>query len=173
MTQENYKAGFNSLIALQAPYPYLHRGKMLLVTALLILVLAFLFEYLIEPFNVTPSEHRFSYWKINLIHSSSAAAIFFIFFSIFKNFVDEDRWKVYKEIMVLSVVLFLIGLGGFLWREVIYDNPQNVSLRYFIEEVRNTYLIGFILFFAITVINFNILNRQHRIAVELSSSISK
>ncbi len=139
----------------------MYRGNTLVTTCLLILVLGFGFEFLFEPFEVTPAEHRFQYWQICLIHAGSAAAIFGFSFGIIGFFVSEDEWQIYKEMIAISVVLLLIGVGSYLWRDFIYDNPYNSSTHYLLEEVRNTYLIGFVLLFIILVINFNYLNKRN------------
>lgn len=147
---------------LKEPYPYLHKGRDLVRTTGLIIILGFLFEYLLEPFERTPSEHLFSYWIICMIHAGLAAAIYFVYYLAITPFVNEDDWKVSKEIRALAVLIFFIGTGEFLVREVIYDNPYNVSWRYFFEEVRNAYLVGSVLLFIIIVLNYNRYNRRNQ-----------
>ncbi len=144
------------------PYPYFHKGRERLRNVGLILLLGFLFEYLLEPFERAPSEHLFSFWIICLIHASCSAIIYFLFSLLVSSFVKEENWKVYNEIIVLTILVFLVGTGGFLIREVIYDNPNNVSFRYFYEEVRNAYLVGSILLFIIIVANFNWYNKKYQ-----------
>lgn len=56
--------------------------------------------------------------------------------------MQEEKWKVNKAIIITSVLFFLIGLGSFLVRDIIYNNPDNFSWKYFIAETINTFLAG-------------------------------
>ncbi len=147
---------------LSQPYPFFHRGRELLTIATLILVFAFLFEYLFEPFLVYRPEHRYSYWIICLLHSANAVIIYLIYASVTNPFVDVENWKLYNEIVFFLVLFFLIGSGQFFLREIIYKNPENVSLQYLLEEIRNTYLVGTVLIFIISVISLNFLTKKNQ-----------
>lgn len=150
------------MLFLKQPYPFFHQGKKLLTIAALILIFAFLFEFLLEPFNVARSEHYFSYWIISLLHSANAATIYILFSLAASQFINEEDWKIYKEISFFMILFLLIGSGQFFIREMIYDNPFNVSLRYFIEEIKNTYLVGTIILFIISVINLKFLTKRNQ-----------
>lgn len=150
------------MLFLKQPYPFFHQGKKLLTIAALILIFAFLFEFLLEPFNVARSEHYFSYWIISLLHSANAATIYILFSLAASQFINEEDWKIYKEISFFMILFLLIGIGQFFIREMIYDNPFNVSLRYFIEEIKNTYLVGTIILFIISVINLKFLTKRNQ-----------
>ena len=63
---------------------------------------------------------------------------------------EDTHWNLGKEILHISIILFLIGIADFLIRDVIYTNPNNWSLRYLWEEVRNTFLVGLLLQFITT-----------------------
>lgn len=147
---------------LTQPYPYFHKSKTLLRNGLLVFILAYFFEYLFEPFNVNRDEHNFDYWVIVLVHTGNGVSIYLTYFFLLSFFVNEDDWKIYKEAIALLVLLLCIGVGTYLWREFIYDNQYNRSLKYFVEEIRNTILVGTIILSAITAINFRILNRQNQ-----------
>jgi len=147
---------------LSQPYPFFHKGSEMLRNTLLILVVGFFFDYFFEPFNVNRAEHKFDYWAICLFHVGGATAIYFFFSSVMNQFVDEDDWTIGREVAYTIVLLLLIGVLNFLWREVIYDNPNNVSMKYFLDEIRNTFLAGTLILFFILSINFNILRRKHQ-----------
>lgn len=147
---------------LKQPYPFFHQGKNLLTIAILILTFAFFFEFLLEPFNVVRSEHYFSYWIISLLHSVNAAFIYILFSLAASQIINEEDWKIYKEISFFMILFFLIGSGQYFLREIIYDNPFNTSLRYLVEEIKNTYLVGTIILFIISVINLNFLTKRNR-----------
>lgn len=154
------------------PYPFFHQGRKMLIISASVVILGFLFEFLFEPFNVHRPEHLYSYWMICLIHSGSAAGIYLIYTSILAIFIDEDNWKIYKEFFYIFILLFLIGTGNFFIREVIYDNPQNMSLRYFQEEIQHTYLVGLTLILLIYLISYNYLYSKNQQKAE-SMNVSK
>lgn len=121
--------------------------------------MSFFFNYLFEPFNVYVPEHKMDYFWISLIHSVSPVIFIFLLSIIGLNSKTEENWTIGKDIGFLFLYVFLIGIAQFLIRDLIYDNPNNWSLRYLIEEIRNTIFVG-ILFSAIIIpLNFNRLNR--------------
>lgn len=146
---------------LRQPYPYYHQGKSLLRITLLIFLVGFLFEYFLIPFQRTPEEHKFSYAIICLFHVGVATLIYFLFFLIMSRFVDEDDWKLYKEIIAVAILLLLIGLGEWAIRDIIYDNPYNREWSVLWEEVWHAYLSGSVIFVLVHSINFNWLTRKH------------
>ncbi len=146
---------------LKQPYPYFHKGKQLMINVLLIFVLVFFFEYFLQPFERTPAEYRQPFWVIALVHATNPAVVYLLFFWLSSRFVNEDDWKLYKEAGLIAIFFFLAGSGSFAVREIIYDNPNNVSWRYFFEEVRNAYLVGSVLMFMIISINFQRLRKKN------------
>lgn len=148
---------------LHQPYPFFHKGRELLRNTLLIVSIGFLFDYLIEPFNVNRAEHRYAYWVICLAHTGGAAVAYFVYSSIVGLFIHEDDWNVKKGMLYSMGLLLMIGILNFFWRDVIYDNPHNFSLRYFIEEIKNTFLVGSLILFFIMTINFNLQSRKNKL----------
>lgn len=114
-----------------------------------------------------------SYFWISMVHSAVAGMVF-LCLSLLMMFAPEWRsnWNVGREICWLATFLLLTGIGQFLVRDIIYDNPDNWSWHYLFEEVRNTFLVG-ILFIAILVpLNFNRLNlRNQRMALSLPNGL--
>ena len=149
---------------LSQPYPYYYNQSGLHKTALGILLLCFSFLYFFEPFGVYHPEHKMSFVWICLAHSVIPAFIGYTYFTGINFFLrKEEEWNTGKEILNLSLVLLLIGTASFFIRDLIYDNPDNRTFRYFWEEIRNTFLAG-ILFTAILVpLNFNRLFRKHQL----------
>ncbi|MEL7147299.1 MAG: LytTR family DNA-binding domain-containing protein [Bacteroidota bacterium] len=145
---------------LDQAYP-LHAGKRLLQIVGLVFVAGFLFEYVFLPFNVNKSEHLFPYPVICVFHSANGALTYGVFFLIMGSFVNEERWKLYKELLAILVVLSIIGVNNFFLRRLIYDNPYNASLKYFMEEIGHAYLVGPMLFLGISLGNFFVLNASH------------
>ena len=147
---------------LKTPYPFYFRGRTLWQFALVIFVLAFLFNYFFTPFNVNPAEQKMDYFWISVIHSATPIAVLLLMYP-FVHFSPgiEDNWTIGKDILFLSVFLLLIGIGQFLLRDVIYDNPNNWSWGYLREEIGNTFLVGILLVSLIISVNFNRLNAKY------------
>ncbi|MFC4874468.1 LytR/AlgR family response regulator transcription factor [Negadavirga shengliensis] len=147
---------------LHQPYPlyYLKDRALLLLVALFLF--GFLFLYFFEPFVVYPPEHRINYVWICLIHALQPTLIAFIYFYFLEKLTSAyDQWTVGKEFLHISILLLLIGIGSFLIRDVIYHNPFNWSWGYFFEEIRNTFLIGFLILAIFVPLNYIRLLRQH------------
>lgn len=68
-----------------------------------------------------------------------------------------DTWTVGKELLHISIVLLLIGIENFFLRDVIYDNANNWSFRYFFEEIRNAFLVGMLIVVIIIPFNYSLL----------------
>lgn len=60
--------------------------------------------------------------------------------------------------LLLVILLFIVGIVQFLIRDIIYDNPDNWSWKYFFEEIRNTFLVGSLIAIILISLNFNRLN---------------
>lgn len=75
---------------------------------------------------------------------------------------DERRWTFGKEALHLCILLLLIGIGSFLVRDIIYENPNNWSLRYFWEEIGNTFLVGALLLAVLLPLNLERLLNKYK-----------
>lgn len=137
------------------PYPYYYSNKSLTRLTGVIFLLCFCFVFFFQPFNVEISEHRMHYALISFIHAGLASLIFYSYFSLINlTGIKEDNWNLGKEIIHLGLVLVIIGLGNFLIRDLIYDNPGNWSFTYFLEELNHTFLVGILLILLLVPLNF-------------------
>ncbi len=141
---------------LRQPYPFYYEGRTYFYILGILFLMGLGFNYFFRPFDINTAEHKMSYFLISFIHTLTAIAVFLLLFIFLKWSPNITKsWNVKKEIITLTVFLFVTGIGQFLIRDIIYDNPNNWSFRYLFEEVRNTFLVG-ILFIAILVpANFN------------------
>ncbi len=150
----------NSNLLSQA-YPFYYQGKELWLITVLLFFMTLLFGYFFEPFEVYQPEHKMGYFWITLIHSCTPVFIVFLFLSL-KMFPRlKDNWNIKKEILLISIFLLIVGIVQFLIRDVIYDNPNNWSLQYFYEEIRNTSLVGILFTFILVPINYHRLNTRN------------
>jgi hypothetical protein len=152
---------FNLRGFLNQPYPFYYKGRRLLYFALVIFAMSLVFNYFFEPFHVNPSEHRMDFFWISMFHSVNAGVAVLLFFGLLGIAVIEDSWKVKHEMAAVFGLFLLIGILQFLIRDLIYDNPNNWSWRYFFEEIRNTCLVGILFFSIIVPINYIRLKSQH------------
>ena len=158
---------------LSQPYPFYYEGRDLWVIAGLIFSMTFIFTYFFEPFIVYEPEHRVNYFYICLIHSTTPVVILF-FWSLFYRLQNSvvEKWNVRKEVFFVMMFFLLIGIGQFLIRDVIYNNPDNWSWYYLYEEIRNTFLVGTL--FAAILIPFNLnyqFYKNQKKALELFPSL--
>ena len=151
---------------LKQPYPYYYRGRSLLIFVLVIFVAGTCFNYFFEPFGVNPAEQRMSYFWICAVHSLNAVMAIMLVAALAHPFIEEDKWTVGREVLFLIIALLVIGIAQFLLRDLIYDNPNNWSMGYFLEEIRNTYLIGGLIILMMVSLNFNRLYFQNRIEAQ-------
>ena len=145
------------------PYPFYYRGKGFLLFIAIIFLMSLGFNYLFRPFDVHVPEHKMDYFWISVIHSTTTILIALLLFPFTRlgGPKIEEKWTVGREVLLVAVYLFLIGAVQFLIRDVIYDNPDNWSWRYFFEEIRNTFLVGLLLISILISINYNRLNGQN------------
>ncbi len=145
------------------PYPlYYFMGFGGIFVFLGVFIFILLFTYFFEPFMVNRAEHRMSYFWICLIHSGLVTAIALLYFFLLGTILKAyDQWTVGKEFLHLSIVFLLIGIGNFLIRDVIYDNPNNWSLGYLLEEIRNTFLVGSLIIVIFVPINYILMLRKN------------
>jgi len=149
------------LVFLSQPYPFYYKGKSLAVIASVLFVCSLLFLYIFEPFVVYTPEHKMNYFWISFIHSCSPLIVI-AFLSLLKFArVKEENWNIQKEILLITLFLLLVGIVQFLIRDVIYNNSNNWSWKYLIEEIRHTLLIGTLFSLTFTSLNFNRLNAKN------------
>ncbi|MFT4612404.1 MAG: hypothetical protein ACJA1H_002177 [Glaciecola sp.] len=152
---------------LKEPYPYYYGSQLRLIVILVIIsILSFSFSYFFEPFRLNVTEHKINSNLILLIHAWMPFPIAYLYMSILNNTIKkESSWTLGKELFHLSSMLFIIGLAGFLVRDVIYSNPDNWSMRYFWEEIRNTFLVGFLILSIVLPLNLERLIHKHTSSV--------
>lgn len=142
---------------LNQPYPYYYKGRKLVEITLLLFTVGFLFNYFVEPFEVYLPELKMPYFWIAFIHSISVVFVVIpLAFIVTKRNASVENWKIKNELYFIVILLLLIGILQFLWRDVIYNNPNNWSWNYFYEEIVNTLLVGSLLASTIVSINLNI-----------------
>ena len=150
----------------QQPYPYSYRQGKLIRIAITLFVILYIFLVAFQPFNVVLSEHRFPFFITVFIQTLFSTCIFFTVLFVFNRLFLSERmernWKVWQEVLLLATVLLLIGIGNYLVRNIIYDNPNNLSWQYFKEELIHTFLIGGLLMLLFTLTNTERLVRLHK-----------
>ncbi|WP_161496101.1 LytR/AlgR family response regulator transcription factor [Zobellia sp. OII3] len=145
------------------PYPFYYedlRKVFLLVCC--VSIASFLFSYLFEPFAINPLENKINGFWIVILHAFIPIPIAMGYlFLLNKTVKNTSRWTLGKEFLHLSLILLIIGLVDFLLRDFIYTNPDNWSLRYLWEEIRNTFLVGSLVLAVILPLNLERLLYRH------------
>ena len=155
---------------LKQPYPYYFEGKSLWTLILLLGVMGVVFQYFFKPFDVYLPEHRMSFFAIVVVHTVNALLIILLAALVVKLIPGLSTfWNVGKEIVFLTTVVLAIGVGQFLVRDLIYDNPNNWSWGYLLEEVRNSFLVGILFISILLPLNFNrLIYRNQKKAAKLT-----
>ncbi len=146
---------------LSQPYPFYYQGKGLWIIAGLLFLMTFFFSYAFEPFVVYTPEHKMDYLWISFIHACSPGLVIGLFALFNKSSEYEEKWNVFREILLIASFLLMVGILQFLIRDIIYNNPNNWSWRYLYEEIRNTFLVGTLFAILLTSLNFNRLNAKN------------
>lgn len=157
------------------PYPYYYYRSTLFRLAATIFTIIFVFLFAFEPFVVNPAEQRMHYWLICMIHAAVPTIIFCVYYllrNISLSETQKERWTLGMEILNLCILFFLLGIGSFLIRDLIYTNPDNWSWRYLLEEIKNTFLAGFLLTAFLSLLNFyRLYHKSQRQAAEIDSHL--
>ena len=159
----------------QQPYPLYYTKTNYWKFFGLIFFLSYFFNFFFEPFEVNRSEHKMSYFWICFLHAFLPTLIATAYFLII-NYTTKSyyNWTVGKEFLHISSVLFLIGISNFFIRDVIYNNPDNWSLRYLFEEVRNTFLVGILIMSVLIPVNYSLLlHKNAKSAQKVNGNRSK
>lgn len=148
---------------LREPYPYYYNNtKKIVFLLLLVCVLSFSFSYFFEPFDVNITEHKINSIWILFLHAFIPLPIGFVYFSLLNRTLNEGtNWTLKKELLNLSIILLIVGIVSFLIRDIIYINSNNWSVRYFWEEIRNTFLVGILLLILLLPLNLERLIKKH------------
>jgi hypothetical protein len=119
-------------------------------------VLITLFEYFFEPFTRNYEEHLYDYWIICVFHAAVATICYLITFLLFHIKSQPTRWRIRDEVAFIFILIFLVGLGAFLIRDLIYDadNWRWYQLR---TEMSHGFLAGILFYSIIITINLKLL----------------
>ena len=147
---------------LRKPYPFYYQGKDLWLLLLLVGLMSVVFLFFFKPFDVNVDEHKMSFFAISIMHTAVGVLVLLLCALGLRIFqVRSDMWTVGKDIAFLTVVLIVIGVGQYLIRDLIYDNPNNWSLQYLSEEVRNAFMIGILFILILVPLNHNRLQAKN------------
>jgi hypothetical protein len=158
---------------LKEPYPYYYSNQQRIVLLLLLIsLLSFSFSYFFEPFEVNTAEHKINSVWILIIQAFISFPIAYLYLNFVNRYIKSDvNWTLGKELLNLSILLLLVGIAGFLIRDILYVNPNNWALRYFWEEIRNTFLVGFLLLIIVLPLNLERLINKHTSSLKKLSII--
>lgn len=161
---------------LSQPYSFYYEGKKLIQLCIVLFLIILFYNSIIEPFNIYKPELRFSVFTTALVHTT-IPILFMIMVGVFFQWKPSlaDNWTLQKELLLFLIILVLVGLADFFVRDILYNNPNNWSIKYLIEEVFHTLMGGLLLIPAVISVNLNIqmfknLRRAEALNENLNSS---
>lgn len=156
---------------LKEPHPFISNNWGAVIS---ISIFISLFMYVFEPFgmNLNTSENKI--W-IELGYGLVTFVVLTIFLIllplILKSSLSEQNWTIGKEFLWLSAILFVIGIGNFLYTTCVV-NANYSYLLLFLAFQFYTYVVGIILLTIVLIIERNILMaRNLKMAIELNKQI--
>jgi hypothetical protein len=118
-------------------------------------MLAFFWNYFIQPFESNPAELKMSFLGVSFIHSLAPVLLLIPLSLLLPKFRTEN-WSVKNELVFIVFILLLIGITQFLIRDIVYNNPGNWSWHYLYEEIVNTLMGGSLIAFIVLSTNLNL-----------------
>jgi hypothetical protein len=156
---------------LSDPYPFCPGLRKSLATALLISVFVVAFLGFFQPFDLHQVRGSGKTWFIlgyGIVNFVVIMINMLLLPYLFPSFFDEKKWKVYKELLFLSWMLFTIGLGNFLYTKILFNYPDDILMG-FLSFQLYTLAVGIFPVIISIVLNYN---HQLRKNLELAGSIS-
>ncbi|MBF4492647.1 LytTR family transcriptional regulator DNA-binding domain-containing protein [Flavobacterium sp. JLP] len=138
-------------------YPTRYQSQNLIKSSVVVFLIIITFLLLFRPFGVYDPELKMHYLLICFFHGFVPALILGSYFKIlnyFRKIQNRSNWTLLKEYIHIGVLLFLIGVSSFLLRDLLYDNPNNWSWKYFFEEIRNCFVAGIFFYFFLRLSSF-------------------
>ncbi len=139
---------------LYQPYPVLINKWKIIITAS---VFVAIFILVFQPFGL--SEYHSIYKTIVMLGYGGVTflALFLNLFALsnlFKNWFDETKWNVLKQMIWLTWIIFTIGVGNYFYSSIIFSNF--LELKVFIIFQLSTMVVGIIPIVVLTIVNQNI-----------------
>ncbi|RAJ37335.1 LytTR family DNA-binding domain-containing protein [Pedobacter cryoconitis] len=138
-------------------YPNRYLPGNLLKNSAVIFVVILLFLLLFKPFGVSAPEQKINYFFICALHALSPAIVIYTYFrtlNYLRKRSQSKGWTLLQEYKHIGIVLILTGIAGFLMRDIIYHNTDNLSWYYLWEELRNSLVAGSFFYLIFRVANF-------------------
>jgi len=137
-------------------YPQRYQSQNLIKSSVIVFLIILVFLLLFKPFGVYDPELRMHYLLICFFHALTPALVLLTYFGIlnFRKAKNQIKWTLLKEYIQIGILLVLIGTSSFLMRDFLYNNPNNWSWNYFLEEIRNCFVAGIFFYFFLRLSSF-------------------
>ncbi|HRW62956.1 MAG TPA: LytTR family DNA-binding domain-containing protein [Bacteroidales bacterium] len=149
---------------LKQPFPKAE-NKWKIIIFISLFVAAFLIIF--QPFNINLYKGNN---KLIVLSGYGLITFFILVFdmivleNIFKKFYNDQNWKIWKEFVALTWVIFSIGLGNAIYTSIVFDFYFEVGIRFYINFQLITIVVGII---PITVL---IVSKQKYLSTKYSYS---
>jgi hypothetical protein len=126
---------------------------------LIIALFVFGFAVLYKPLN-THASGALSYEATMASYSFLSGIFLFLFVRIlktFRYFSDNKDWTIFKEILSVFIVLFILGVAIYLLGFLIEQSKERWNISTFLGSVEGAFLIGIIPMAFFTIMNYRYL----------------
>ncbi len=131
----------------------------------------FLFLYVFKPFDINSLVNLVLEYTL-LLGIITTSGVFFMLYIpalLFKNYFDEDKWTIGRNLFVILIGLLLIG--SFLWYlSNLYKNTFGIDSLNYITFLTYTFLVGTIpLLFFVFINEKNVREKRKKRATEITN----
>lgn len=151
---------------LKQPFPKAeNKWKIIIFISLFVAIFLIIFQ----PFNI--NLYKGSH-KLIILSGYGLVTFFILVFdmivleNIFKKFYDDRNWKIWKEFVSLTWVIFTIGLGNALYTSIVFDFHFEVGLKFYINFQMITLVVGIIPITVLIVSKQKYLSNKHSISAK-------
>jgi LytTr DNA-binding domain len=144
---------------LKIKYPQNYIIKNPFAGTLIIALIVFVFMVLYKPFH-THAARALSYEVTMALYSLLSGVFLFLFVKILKSvryFSDSKDWTIFKELLSVFIVLFILGVAIYLLGFFIESSGQRWNIPTFFNSVGSAFLTGIIPLVFFTIVNYRYL----------------
>ena len=154
---QSMKGRINKWLNIKYPQNYIIKNPF--TGTLIIALFVFGFTVLYKPLN-THASGALSYEATMACYSFLSGIFLFLFVRIlktFRYFSDSKDWTIFKEILSVFIVLFILGVAIYLLGFLIEASKKRWNISTFLGSVEGAFLIGIIPMAFFTAINYRYL----------------
>lgn len=154
---------------LHQPYPYYYERHRLWKLALTLGAATTVFLYAFKPVGIENGLIH-GLFITCLLYGVLAGAMFFLYFRfmplLLRSAFNPDNWTVAREMLAFSGLFLMAGVVNFIVQPYMYSTSIP-ELTVLLQDIKNTFLVGFLILGVMTATNFAYLFRSQEEKAEL------